>query len=169
MTRAVVERQLMGHLRDAVAMEQNVERLLRGMVSIMDDDPVRERIERHLHDTRTQIERLGNCLETYGADIPKQDATITDEGTGFSEAFANTGGEPIGRNAREAYAVAHLEIAAYNMLERVAAMAGDEITVGVSRTNRAEEERLASFLDQHWDDITRRSVENSADEIVPPG
>jgi ferritin-like metal-binding protein YciE len=168
MTRALVDRQLMGHLRDAVAMEENVARLLRGMVSIMDDDPLRERLERHLHDTGTQIERLGNCLDSHAA-APVAETTVTDHGTGFSEAFAITGGEPIARNAREAYATAHLEIAAYRMLEHVAGMAGDEIVAGVARTNRREEEQLAQFFDQHWEEITERSVENSSYDAMPPG
>lgn len=169
MSTAVTQRRLIGHLSDTLAMEENVERQLRGMVAAVDDDPMRERFEEHLRETATQIERLASCLEHHGASRPKTAATRDEEGTGFSDAFAVTGGEPIARSAREAYATEHLEIAAYEMLERVATMAGDEIAAGVARTNRAEEEKMARDIAAGWDDITRRSLENAADDIVPPG
>jgi len=49
------------------------------------------------------------------------------------------------------YATEHLEIASYRLLERVAVWAGDERTAEVARENRADEERMAAWIDDHWD------------------
>jgi len=44
-----------------------------------------------------------------------------------------------------------MEIASYQLLERVAVRAGDEETAEVARQNRSEEEAMARKLDEHWD------------------
>ena len=43
-------------------------------------------------------------------------------------------------------------------LERVATMAGDDETAAVARTNRAEEQDMARFIESHWDDVTTLSL-----------
>ena len=44
-----------------------------------------------------------------------------------------------------------MEIAAYQLLERLAEKAGDQETAEVARQNRADEEEMASRIDQSWD------------------
>jgi ferritin-like metal-binding protein YciE len=45
----------------------------------------------------------------------------------------------------------HLEIAAYEILERLAEAAGDDETSRVARQNRAEEEAMARTIAAGWD------------------
>jgi ferritin-like metal-binding protein YciE len=70
-------------------------------------------------------------------------------------------GEKAGRNARDGYATEHMEIAAYQLLERVAERAGDQETVEVARQNRSEEEAMAKKLDSHWDRFAELSLEEA--------
>jgi ferritin-like metal-binding protein YciE len=67
-------------------------------------------------------------------------------------------GERTARNARDAFATEHLEIAAYQLLERVARRAGDEETAAIARQNRADEEAMAASLNELWDVFAEESL-----------
>ena len=55
----------------------------------------------------------------------------------------------------------HLEIAAYQLLERLAEKAGDTETAEVARQNRSDEEEMASRIDQSWDRTLELTLEEN--------
>jgi ferritin-like metal-binding protein YciE len=69
--------------------------------------------------------------------------------------------EKAGRNARDGYATEHLEIASYQLLERVAQAAGDEETAEVARQNRKDEEAMAKKIESNWDRFAELSLQEA--------
>lgn len=150
--------QLVKHIDEAIAMEENVKRMLDGMIGTMDDPQVIDILEHHRVETEEHSLRLRRRLEAHGAG-----PSMVREAGGILGALAKlpldlVRGEKAGRNARDAYAAEHMEIASYRLLERVAQRAGDEETAEVARRNRADEEAMAKKLDEHWDTFAQLSL-----------
>jgi ferritin-like metal-binding protein YciE len=150
--------QLVKHIDEALAMEENVKRMLDGMIQAMDDPTVIDLLEHHRVETEEQSLRLRRRLEAHGAS-----PSMVREAAGILGALAKlpldvVRPEKTGRMARDAYATEHLEIASYQLLERVAKRAGDEETAEIARQNRSEEEAMARRLDEHWDVFAEASL-----------
>ena len=153
-----VREKLTSYISDAIALEQNVEQMLSGMISTSEDPTMRERLEQHQEETRAQQERLRGRLESYGESSSAVKGMAAKAGAAMKGVLDMGRGDKAGKNARDGYATEHLEIAAYQLLERVAVIAGDESTAEVARQNRAEEEAMARFIEEHWDDVAHQSL-----------
>ena len=143
--------QLVKHIDEALAMEQNVLRMLDGMIASTDDEEIRSELRHHKIETEQHAERLEKRLAAYEAS-----PSTMREAAGIMNALMKgvldmVREEKAGRNARDGYATEHLEIASYQLLERVAERAGDEETAEVARRNRADEEKMAKKIDANWD------------------
>lgn len=149
---------LIGYITDAHALEQNVETMLSGMISTTEDPMMRTRLEQHQTETRMQKERLEGRLEHYGQSPSTVKGMAAKAGAAMKGILDTGRGDKAGRNARDGYATEHLEIAAYQLLERVATKAGDEATAEVARQNRREEEAMARFIEEHWDAVATQSL-----------
>ena len=150
--------QLVKHIDDGIAMEQNVLRMLDSMIETTDDDEIRQRLREHKLQTEQQSDRLMRRLEAHGAS-----PSVVKEAGGIAGALMKSvvdmaRGEKAGRNARDGYATEHMEIASYQLLERVAERAGDKETAEVARQNRGEEEEMAAFFDANWDKLAELSL-----------
>lgn len=157
-TMGSIHDQLVKHIDEAIAMEENVKRMLDGMIATTDDPGVLDLLEHHKAETEGHSRRLRQRLDAHGAS-----PSLVREATGILGAMAKlpldvVRGEKAGRNARDGYATEHMEIAAYQLLERIALRAGDEETAEVARQNRAEEEEMARKLDEHWDLFAEQSL-----------
>jgi ferritin-like metal-binding protein YciE len=149
---------LTSYISDAIALEQNVEQMLSGMIATTEDPQMRARLEQHQEETRAQQERLRARLEAYGESGSTLKEMAAKAGAAMKGLLDVGRGDNAGKNARDGYATEHLEIAAYELLERVARIAGDEETAAVARQNRAEEEAMARFIAEHWDDVVRQAL-----------
>jgi ferritin-like metal-binding protein YciE len=150
--------QLVKHIDEALAMEQNVVRMLEGMIATTDDPEIKEKLRQHKAETETHIDRMQQRLDAHGAT-----PSMVREAGGMLGALLKSvvdlaRGEKAGRNARDGYATEHMEIAAYQLLERVAQFAGDEETAEAARLNRADEERMAKEIDANWDKFAELSL-----------
>ena len=153
-----LKQQLTKHVDEALAMEQNVLRMLDGMISTTDDPEIKEKLRQHKSETEAHADRMEQRLSALGAS-----PSMIREAGGVLGALmksvvdmART--EKAGRNARDGYATEHMEIAAYELLERIAIIAGDEETAEAARLNRKDEERMASEIEASWDKFAELSL-----------
>jgi ferritin-like metal-binding protein YciE len=153
-----LKEQLVKHIDEAYAMEQNVLRMLDGMIETSEDPEIKNDLREHKLETERHAERMQQRLEAHSAT-----PSMVREAGGIAGALLKsvldlTRGEKAGRNARDGYATEHLEIASYQLLERIAQRAGDEETAEVARQNRKDEEAMAKKLDAHWDKFAELSL-----------
>src|ERR671933_2202221 len=150
--------ELVKHIDEAYAMEQNVLRMLDSMIQSTPDDQIKEELRHHKMETERHAERMQQRLEAHGAS-----PSMVKEAGGVLGALMKSvtdmaRPEKAGRNARDGYTTEHMEIAAYQLLERIAERAGDEETAEAARLNRADEEKMAKKLDGHWDRFAELSL-----------
>jgi ferritin-like metal-binding protein YciE len=132
--------------------------MLDGMIETTADDEIKGELRTHKAETERHADLLQQRLEAHG-----ESPSTVREATGILGALMKSvadmaRSEKAGRNARDGYATEHMEIAAYQLLERVAERAGDEETAEVARQNRADEERMAQKIDANWDRFAELSL-----------
>jgi ferritin-like metal-binding protein YciE len=153
-----INEQLVKHIDEAHAMEQNVLRMLDGMISTTDDPDILRELEHHKIETEGHSERMRQRLEAHGAT-----PSMVKQAGGILGALAKmpmdlVRGEKAGRNARDGYATEHMEIAAYELLKRIAQRAGDEETATACDEIIAQERAFAESIASNWDRFAELSL-----------
>lgn len=142
---------LLEALKDAHAMEVNVFESLENMIATTRDIEVLDALHEHKRQTHLHARRLEERLQDHGHDASSAKdlgGTIRAAAKGFTDQVRTS--KPA-KNARDAYAAEHMEIAAYALLERLAERAGDAETAVVARQNRKDEEAMAAWFAERWD------------------
>jgi len=156
---ADLDDQLNKHIDEALVMEQNVLRMLDGLIETTHVREIKTDFRHHKAETEEHVSRLKQRLEDRGGSPSMVREAGGVMGALMKSVVDKVRQEKIGRNARDAYATEHLEIASYQLLERLAERAGDTKTAEVARQNRRDEEAMAKKLEGHWDGIAERSLE----------
>jgi ferritin-like metal-binding protein YciE len=146
-----LNQKLIDYIEDAHALEQNVSQMLSSMNSTTDDPEIEQMLKHHKEETERQEARLRERLDALGAGTSTRKQAQTVAAALVKGAADVVRGDQAGKNARDAYTTEHMEIAAYQLLERLAEKAGDAETAEVARQNRAEEEAMAQKIDANWD------------------
>jgi ferritin-like metal-binding protein YciE len=165
-TMATVNEQLIKHIDEAHAMEQNVLRMLDGMISTTDDPDIVRELEHHKIETEGHSERMKARLAAHGAT-----PSVVKQAGGILGALAKmpldmVRGEKAGRNARDGYATEHMEIASYELLKRVAMRAGDDETVTACDEIIAQEQAFAHTIAASWDRFAELSLRESGATVT---
>lgn len=151
MTDEKLMQKLIDYVEDARAMESSVLRMLDSMISTTADEQIRRAIERHRKQTEEQEQRLRRRLEALGGRPSARKEAQTLTSTLIKSVGDQVRGDKAGKNARDAFVTEHMEIAAYELLERLALLAGDAETALVARRNKSEEEAMARKIASSWD------------------
>lgn len=165
MTERDIRDKLVSYIRDAHAMEKNVEQMLGSMISTTNDDTFKSRLQAHRDETKQQAERLAQRLEAMGestSTMKDAGAVIGAMGSGLQEMMR---ADKAGKNARDGFVTENLEIAAYELLERLALRGGDDETAQIARQNRQEEEAMREFFASNWDRVIDLTLEEEGVRI----
>jgi ferritin-like metal-binding protein YciE len=154
-----LKEQLIKHIDEAHAMEQNVLRMIDGMISTTDDPEILDALEHHKVQTQGHADRMAQRLEAHDAapSAVKQIGGVLGALAKMPLDFVR--GEKAGRNARDAYATEHLEIASYELLRRIAEKAGDEETAVAAKEIIEEEKFMANLISENWDRFAELSLQ----------
>jgi ferritin-like metal-binding protein YciE/nucleoside-diphosphate-sugar epimerase len=141
---------LLAYLRDAHALEGQAEKLLEAGAERVEDEHLEAVFRIHLDQTQRHRERIAELLKERGGGPSRvKDAALKAGGLNLS-AFLGAQPDSTTKLAGFAFAFEHLEIAAYELLERVAARAGDERVVAVAEEILAEERQAAERVAESW-------------------
>jgi ferritin-like metal-binding protein YciE len=147
--------QLVKYLADAHAIEQQSLRLLDKASELAGTPDLEAAYREHKDETEDHIQRLEARLDAYGDSPSKiKDAALKVGALNWGAFFAAQPDTPA-KLAAFAYAVEHLEIAAYELLRRVAERAGDLDTAHAAEQTLQQEQyaarRVWSLFDQAVD------------------
>lgn len=146
-----LQRKLIDYIEDAHAMETNVLQMLDSMIATTTDAQIKRDLERHRQQTERHEQRLRQRLEKLGTDVSARKEAQSVVGSLMKGLTDQVRGDKAGKNARDGFVTEHMEIAAYELLERLADRAGDTQTARVAQQNRRDEEMMARKIAANWD------------------
>jgi ferritin-like metal-binding protein YciE len=161
--RSTMEQQSPAHdlyitgLKNAHAMESQALSIMRPQADRIRSYPeVEERLRQHINETEEQVERLEALLDDADADKSLLKDIALSAAGGMAALGHAAAGDEILKNAFADFAFENYEIAAYRALITIAEQAGEEAAVSVLRQNLAEEEAMASWLEENLADVTQQ-------------
>ena len=158
MAELTIDEQLTKHLTDVHSIEEQALVQLRRAPGIARDPQLARVFEEHLAETEGQERRVRERLEALGAEPSKlKDLAGKAGGVGMVW-FARLNPDTPGKLPAHAYSYEHMELAAYEVLERVARRAGDAETLAAAEEIAAQEAAMARRLEECFDNAVEASL-----------
>src|SRR5688572_7571962 len=152
------EAQLTKYLTDVHSIEEQALAQLRFAPRIAGDPDLSRLFADHLRETEGHERLVRRQLEERGA-APSglKDAAGRFGGWGMVM-FARMNPDSPGKLAVHAFSFEHMEMAAYQLLRRIAQRAGDKAIAEMAKGIADEERRMADRLDRRWDQVAEASL-----------
>lgn len=146
-----LQEKLLDYIQDAHSMEHNVLNMLDSMIANTKDPQMLELLKQHRAETEQHEQRLAQRLDELGKSRSAMGEATAAVGSWFKSMGDAMRNDKPGKNLRDGYVTEHVEIAAYQLLERLANRAGDARTADIARENLRSEQQMARRLDDLWD------------------
>jgi ferritin-like metal-binding protein YciE len=158
--------QLVKHLTDVHSIEEQALVQMRRAPDLAGTPRLAEACAEHLEETERQRQKVHARLAARHAE-PSSLKDLVAQGLGFGMVlFARVNSDTTGKLVNHAYSDEHMELAAYELLARVAERAGDTATVEIAREIAAEEEAMAIRLEACFDEAVAASLqEHDRDDV----
>jgi ferritin-like metal-binding protein YciE len=161
-----LDKQLVKYLTDVHSIEEQALTQLRRAPRISRNAAIANVFERHLHETERQEELVRDRLSAHG-ESPSRVKDAAGQAGGFGMVvFAKSQPDTPGKLVAHAFAYEHMELAAYELLRRLAARAEDKPTVSMAGQIATEEEAMADRLAGCFDQAVEASLEESGSEYL---
>jgi ferritin-like metal-binding protein YciE len=157
MTERTIQEQIVKYLGDVHAIEEQALPQVRAAPKIAGDPTIADAFERHIGETENHEQRVRERLVALGGKPNKLKDIAGAASAPAFVLFAKSQPDTPGKLVTHAYSYEHMELAAYELLSRVAERAHDEETASLAKDIAEQESAMASRLSDNWD----RAVEAS--------
>jgi ferritin-like metal-binding protein YciE len=158
-----LDEQVTKYLTDAHSIEQQALEQMKRAPDIAGDPAIAEQFSQHLTETQQHEERVRARLEELGAS-PSGLKDLAGRVTGIGFAlFARFQPDTPGKLVAHAFSYEHMELAAYELLGRVAERAADTSTAILAREIEEQERAMAERLENDFD----RAAEAALRDVSP--
>jgi ferritin-like metal-binding protein YciE len=166
MADVTAEHQLTKYLTDVHSIEEQALTQLRLAPRIAGTPELARIYAEHLRETEGQERLVREQLERHGAK-PSPVKDVAGRVGGFGMAlFARFNPDTPGKLAMHSYSYEHMELAAYELLRRMADEVGDPQVASMAGQVAAQELAMAQRIEQHWDAAVDASLrEKGSDDI----
>jgi len=158
--------QLTKYLTDVHSIEEQALAQLRLAPRVAGDSELRRVFAEHLRETEDQERLVREQLDRLGA-TPSTVKDVAGRVGGWGMIlFARVNPDTPGKLAMHAYSYEHMELAAYELLRRIAERAGDRAVYDMAQRIGSQERAMADRLAGNWDRAVEASLrEKGAEDI----
>jgi ferritin-like metal-binding protein YciE len=152
---------LIQHLQDIYALEYQAAKQIERAVQIGKEYEIADAFEEHLEQTREHQRQLEERLEAHDCEIKAiEHLTMRSEPLGL-RLLADIAPENPAKIAMHFYALGRLEVAAYELLKRIAERAGDDETAEMAEKILEEEREAAEKVSETFDRCAELMIERA--------
>jgi len=167
MTSDTLNDQLVKYLADAHSIEEQALVQMKRAPKIAGEAGLEEIFRRHETETAEHERLIRERLEAHDAEPSKLKELIMRAGGAGFALFAQLNPDTPGKLTAHAYSYEHLELASYELLQRVAERAGDTKTALVARRIAEQERAMGERLAEHFDAAAEASLREVAGDDLP--